>query len=272
MDGASAMTHDPTEQDLNAYIDGELSPEDSARVARAIAQDKSLAAQVASLTRVKSALSALNDELPRTVALPDPHRAVRWLGTAAALGLLIAAGIVLMITLAVLGRHDDRWYQQAVAEHSNWAREPALSNAREVDANLFLASVERFALPVQTPDLTSAGLRLTYLRYTAPTETLTEALHLGYTGRHGCKLTLWVSPAPPGLSTALIESRFNNLRGFRWRSGETAYALFATGMAEKRFTVIARKVHQATLNHQGFDEKTRVALKNASSTAPPCRA
>jgi len=262
----------PTEQDLNAYIDGELSPEDNARVARAIAQDKSIAAEVASLTRVKSALSALGDDLPRSVTLPDPHRAVRWLGIAAALGILAAVGIVSLMTLATLGREDDGWYRQAMAEHSKWAREAASPEAREVDANLFLASVEQFGLPVQTPDLTSAGLRLTYLRYFTQTETLAGGLHLGYTGQHGCKLTLWTSPAPSGLGTALIESRFNNLRGFRWRAGETAYALFATGMAEQRFTVIAQKAHQATLHHQGFDEKTRVALMNASSSAPPCHA
>lgn len=266
------MTDRPTEQDLNAYIDGELSPEDVARVAHAIAHDKSIAARVAALTRVKSSLTALADELPRSVALPDPHRAFRWLGAAAALGIVVAVGVVSMITFAVLDRQDDGWYRRAAAEHSNWAVEPAPPHAREVDANLFLASVERLGLPVQTPDLFSAGLRLTYLRYIAPSETLAGALHLGYTGQHGCKVTLWVSPAPPGLGTALIESRFDNLRGFRWRSGDTAYALFATGMAENRFTLIARKVHQATLRQQGFDEDTRVALKNASTNAPPCQA
>lgn len=266
------MTDRPTEQDLNAYIDGELSPEDDARVARAVAEDKVIANRVASLTRVKSALNALGEDLPRSVALQDPHRTIRWLGAAAALGLLVAVGVVLMISHALLGRQDDGWYQRALAHHSDWVRDPALPDAREVDANLFLAGIERFGHTVQTPDLTTAGLRLTYLQYVAPTETRAAALHLGYTGRRGCKVTLWVSTAPPGLGTSLVESRFDNLRGFRWRSGKTAYALFATGMAESRFTVIARKVHQSTLRQQGFDEETRMALKNASARVPPCHA
>lgn len=261
-----------TDQDLNAYIDGELSPQHGAKVARAIAEDPEIAARVASLTRLKSALNGLAEEMPRPVALPDPHRTIRWLGIAASAGLFVAVGIVMLISYTPLGHQDDAWYREALAEHTNWVRDPALPDAREVDANLFLASIERFGLPVQTPDLTSARLRLTYLRYRPATETAAAALHLGYTGRHGCKVTLWASAAPEGLGTALTESRVDNLRGFLWRSGETGYALFATGMAERRFTVIASKVYEATRDRRGFDEDTRMALTGASSGAPPCRA
>ncbi len=266
------MSERPTEQELNAYIDGELSPQDDARIARAIARDPAIAAQVAALTRLKSALSGLAEESPRTVVLPDPHRSIRWLGIAASLGLLVALGVVMLTLFAPFGGQADDWYREAMTEHVLWASDPARPDAREVDANLFLASVERFGLPVQTPDLGSAGLRLTYLQYFPQTDTAIAALHLGYTGRRGCKVTLWVSAAPDGLATELLESRHDDLRGFRWRSGETAYALFATGMAESRFTVIANKVYEATRQQRGFDEETRMALRSASTRVPPCRA
>jgi anti-sigma factor RsiW len=266
------MIERPTEQDLNAYVDSELSPQDDARVAQAIAQDPNIAARVATLTRLKSALSSLASEVPSARALPVSRRSTGWLGIAASVGLLIAVGAAMLTGLTRFGQDDDGWYREALAGHTDWARDPSLPDAREVDANLFLASVERFGLPVQTPDLTSASLRLTYLRYLAATETAATALHLGYTGRRGCKVTLWVSAAPEGLGTALSESRVGKLRGFRWRSGETAYALFATGMAERRFTVIANKVYEATREQRGFDDGTRMALKNASSGVPPCQA
>ena len=267
------MAERPTEQDLNAYIDGELSPRDDARVARAIAQDPKIAARVASLTRLKSALSGLTDEdgMHRPVVLPYSQRPLRWRRVAASVGFLVAAGVALLALFPPFGAGDDGWYREALAEHTDWALDPALPDAQEVDANLFLASVDRFGLPVQTPDLTSAGLRLTYLRYYPATETAAAALHLGYTGRRGCKVTLWVSAAPEDLGTALSESRVDNLRGYRWRSGATAYALVATGMAERRFTVIAGKVYEATRSRRGFDEETRMALRSASTSVPPCR-
>jgi hypothetical protein len=227
---------------------------------------------VASLTRLKSALSGLRDEMPRTVALPRSHRSIRWPALAASVGLLIAAGVAILTGFMPFGQEDNGWYREALAEHADWARDPALPGAEVVDANLFLANVERFDLPVQTPDLTSASLRLTYLHYYPATESAAAALHLGYTGQRGCKVTLWVSAGAEGLGTALTESRVDSLRGFRWRSGETAYALFATGMAERRFTVIANKVYEATQTRRGFDEDTRIALKSASTSVPPCRA
>ena len=60
--------------------------------------------------------------------------------------------------------------------------------------------------------------------------------------------------------------------GYRWRVGRVAYALFATGMAEARFSMIAGKVYKSTREHRGFDEETRMALNQASTTAPPCAA
>ncbi len=138
------MDERTTEQDLNAYIDGELSPEHDARVARAIAENPAIAARVASLTRLKSALSSLSNQPPRAVQLPDSYRSVRWLGIAASLGLLVVVGVVMLTMFTPLGRQDDGWYREALVQHANWALDPARPDAREVDANLFLASVARF--------------------------------------------------------------------------------------------------------------------------------
>lgn len=266
------MVERPTDKELNAYVDAELSPQDDARVAQAIAQDPSLAARVASLTRLKSTLSVLTDDLPRPSPLPDPRRSIRWLSVAASAAILLVAGIVLSMTSSLLGPEDDGWYREAVAEHKSWALTPAAPDAPKVDANLFLAGLEELGLPVQTPDLSSAGLRLTYLQVLPSTDKVATALHLGYTGRHGCKVTLWATAAPAALGIRPIESRDGDLRGFRWRSGETAYALFATGMAEGRFAVIVDKVYEATQRRRGFDAETRMALRRATTDAPPCRA
>lgn len=266
------MTEFPTEEMLNAYVDGELSPADDARVAEAIAQDSNLATRVAHLSRIKSALAELSEHPPRAIQFPRNRWSKAALAVAASFGLMVAIASVLLTGLLNLGPQGDNWYQLAAATHAEWAREPASPSAKEVDANLYLASIDRLNLQVHAPDLTSAKLRLTYLKFHQANEETQAAMHLGYTGRRGCRLTLWVTRAPLSMNTDLVESREGKLRSFRWRVGKIAYALFATGMAEQRYAMIADKVYQATRVRHGFDEETRMALNEATRNAPPCSA
>ena len=262
------MSDRPTREELNAYVDGELSAQDDARIAEAIAREPGLADRVAALTRLKSALAETAEAPARPIVLPRSGWSRGMLAVAASVALLIMVSVATGI--ALFGTEDANWFDEARNIHTDWARYPASPEARKVDADSLLVSLDRIDLPVHTPDLTSARLRLTYLEFYAETENALAAIHLGYTGRRGCRVTLWVTAAPRTLTTALMESRDGKLRGYRWRVGRVAYALFATGMAESRFTMIAGKVYKSTREHRGFDEETRMALNHASTTAPPC--
>lgn len=261
-----------TEELLNAYVDGELSPEDDARVAKAIARDPVLAARVATLSRVKSALAGLAGAPADPIHLPGRRRPRAMLAIAASVALLAAVMSSMLTDQLWYGGDDNGWHQEAATAHADWALEPTAPDAREVDANLYLASLDRLNLPFQAPDLTSAKLRLTYLKLYEADTVFPAALHLGYTGRRGCQLTLWVTASPRTLETDLTEFREGKMRSFRWRQDKIAYALFATGMAENRFTMIADKVHEATRKMRGFDDETRMALREVSGKAPPCAA
>lgn len=260
----------PTREELNAYVDGELSARDDARIAEAIAREPGLADRVAALTRLKSVLAETAEAPAKPILLPRPGWSRGMLAVAASIGLLIMVSVA--SGLALFGTENADWFDEARNIHADWALYPAAPEAREVDANSLLVSLDRIDLPVHTPDLTSARLRLTYLEYYRETEDAPAAIHLGYTGRRGCRVTLWVTTAPQTLTTALTESRDGKLRGYRWRVGRVAYAMFATGMAEARFTMIADKVYKSSREHRGFDEETRMALNHASTTAPPCAA
>lgn len=266
------MSDYPTEELLHAYVDGELSPGDDARVAQAIAQDPRLARRVATLSRVKLALSGLAVAPPTQVRLPNLRWSRAMLAVAASVGLLVAVLSGMLTGLFHFGGGVEHWARQAAIAHAEWASVPASPDATEVDANLYLASMDRLKLPVHAPDLTSAKLWLTYLKLIEAEGEHPAALHLGYTGRHGCRLTLWVTAAPHGADTGLSEFREGNTRSFRWNQDRIAYALFATGMAEDRFTMIAVKVHEATRKMRGFDDETRMALQEVSGKAPPCAA
>lgn len=266
------MNDYPLEEMLSAYVDGELSPEDDARVADAIARSPRLAARVATLSRVKSSLSGLAVEPSRKINLPRKKWSKAMVAVAASGGLFVAVMSALLTSYLSFGGDQGGWYEMAAATHGEWAKEPAVPNAREVDANMYLASVSRLHLPVYAPDLTDARLRLTYIRFMKSDGATPAALHLGYTGRRGCRVTLWVTGAPKSMSTDLTETRDGKLRGFRWRADGVAYGLFATGMAEQRFTTIAEKVYEATTQSHGFDDGMRMALNEASRSAPPCAA
>jgi anti-sigma factor RsiW len=266
------MKQYPSDEMLNAYVDGELSPEDDARVAEAIAQFPSLAARVATLSQVKSTLSGLAVTPPQRIHIPRSRWSKAMLAAAASLTFFLVVMSGLISKISDPAQDQDYWYRVAAATHAQWVLEPARPNAKEVDANLYLASADRLNLPIRAPDLTSARLRLTYLQFYDAEGEMPAAMHLGYTGRHGCRLSLWITAAPAGLSKDLAEIREGPMRSFRWRAGKVAYALFATGMAEQRFTMIADKVYQATRARKGFNDETRTALNEVSRRAPPCAA
>ena len=158
--------NDPvTEEMLNAYVDGELSPDDDARMAQAIARDPGLAARVATLSRVKSALSGLAVEPAERIHLPSHPWSKAMLAVAASVGLFVAVMSGVVTGFLHFGDDQGNWYREAAIAHAEWAFEPSAPDAREVDANLFLASMDRLNLPAQAPDLTSAKLRLTYLKF-----------------------------------------------------------------------------------------------------------
>ena len=261
-----------TEELLNAYVDGELSTEDDARVAKAIARDPALAARVATLSRVKASLSGLAGEPVDPIHLPGRRRPRAMLAIAASVALLAAVTSSMLTDHPWFEGDSNGWHQEAATAHAEWALQPLSPDIIEINGNLDLANTDRLGLPFQAPDLTSAKLRLTYLKLYEADTVFPAALHLGYTGRRGCRLTLWVTAAPRTLEIALTEFREGKMRSFRWRQGKIAYALFATGMAESRFTMIADKVHEETRKMRGFDDETRMALREVSGKAPPCAA
>jgi hypothetical protein len=122
------------------------------------------------------------------------------------------------------------------------------------------------------PDLTSAKLRLTYLRLHEKATVNGPALHLGYTGRRGCRLSLWITltPTMPDAEPRAFEEPA--IIAYHWRTNGIGYGLLATGMDKRRFRLIADSVFESSRRQRGFDDRTRYALRQASDVAPPCGA
>ncbi len=262
----------PTEQQLNAYVDGELPPDEHALVAESIARDRELASCVATLSRLKSSLATLAGAPPQTIQMPTRSGLPTAAGLAACFVFCVVAIMLLVQATRSPGPDTEAWYRFADEAHARWVALPAGAGLREIDADLYLTSVDRINLPVHAPSLSSAGLRLTYLRFHESARGRSAALQLGYSGRRGCRVTLWVTPTPAALDSALVETRTGRTRRFSWRSGDAGYVLLTTGMAEARFSMIAKNVYEATRSLRGFDQETRLALDGITRAAPPCAA
>jgi anti-sigma factor RsiW len=267
----------PSDEFLNAYVDGELSPHDRAWVAHAIATDPGIADKVAALARLKSVVAGLGDDRPLSLKDLGPTRSAR---PRAASGIAASvAAVVLIAGLAAGGYWGWRTTKAAalVAEaksrHLAWLAEDIAADADGDIARIIRAALRRQRIPAHIPDMGSAKLTLSDVATFEDARAGTPgAMQLRYTGRRGCRVSLWLSHGSSSLATTLTESDDGRSRGFYWRVDTVSYALFATGMDTKRFTLLARNVYEATRDHREPPPQHARELRVATDTAAPCRA
>ncbi len=272
----------PSWETLNAYVDGELPVGKAAEVARALARDRSLADQVACLTQLKAAVQETVRNLEDTIDTVVPGRLRRnWRPVALAASLLLAAAVGLAaIFIPRQGERPEAWVIQAHALHDAWVVAPevtplGIGGVVLVEQAQAQAGGTRF-LRAYLPDLTSAKLTLTRVE----TVTLPQggglaggvALHAGYRGTRGCKVSLLILPGGETLPRALTRRDDAALRAFAWRAGSLGYLLVAEGMDEARLQLIAATVYRTTLENSPFDAETRTALRESRDRSAPCLA
>jgi anti-sigma factor RsiW len=267
-------TRRPDWQTLNAYVDGELSAAEAAEVARALADDRALAEQVASLSRLKASVQDLGEGIE--IALPGPRRRA-WRPAALAASLVVALAIGLAAALVPWPGSDlPAWLAQARALHEAWNMAEDQAAAAPAAGGVVLVALSQLGpegyLKAYLPDLSSARLRLSHLEIVALPGARGEALHAGYRGTRGCKVSLLMLADGAALPKELTRHDEGGLRTYAWRTGGPGYLLVAEGMDEARLALIAETVHRATLEHSPFDVETRTALRESRARSKPCLA
>jgi len=265
----------PDLQLINAYIDGELSSAEAAAVASALAHDRALAQRVAVLSHLKATVQA-SLEAPRIElaggAAPCAPRTRHVMAMAAC-----AAVLVLVVLGAAMGRPwwSGREAPAALARawelHAAWSRQSEASNQRAPAGGTVLAALEAVGPRVYLPDLSSARLTLDSLRIVR-LDGEAKALHAGYLGTRGCRISLVVVPDTSDISTDLTLFESTAGRAYVWRSGGHSYFLLAEGMDPTRFALIADSIYRASLEMNPFDAETRTALRDSRERSAPCRA
>jgi len=231
---------------LNAYVDGELTPAEVSDVARAAGDDPAVAEQIALLYKVKSGAHAAVPPAPEDLAsVMPPHLPARfgWRRGVAAAVLVLAVLLAgaLWWSAPMQQPASDAVFASARALHERWLLN---DKGGQVETTpVVLAAVRRFgALPV-VPDLESTGLEIATVGvFHRPDKPM---LQIGYRGHHGCHLSLFVvADRTLANSAGVIPQGLE--RTFAWQVGDLGYLLYALGMDQGRFDLIAEKVESAT--------------------------
>ncbi len=259
----------PSWETLNAYVDGELPAAEAAAVARALAENGSLAGRVATLARLKATVEDSVEAVD--IALPAPRRRA-WRPAALAASLALALAIGAALYLAPWGGADHpALLAEAQTVHEAWAGTDETAPA-PIGAGIVLAALHNAGPGAYLPDLTAARLSLARIEpVTLPSQD-GPALHIGYRGTRGCRVSLLVVAGGAALPVAFTRYDDGPARSYAWRTGTHGYLLTATGMDEARLALIARTVHRASLEHSPFDGETRSALAESRERSVPCQA
>ncbi len=270
----------PSWETLNAYVDGELPAGEAAEVAQALARDRKLADRVVCLTQLKAAVQETVRNLEETIVIVMPGRLRRgWRPVALAASLVLAAAVGLAaIFMPRQGEPPEAWVIQAHALHDAWIVAPDVTPLG-IGGVVLMAQAQaggKGYLRAYLPDLTSAKLILTRVEtVTLPQDSGLAggvALHAGYRGSRGCKVSLLILPGGETLPRELTRRDDAALRVFAWQTGSLGYLLVAEGMDEARLELIAATVHRTTLEHSPFDAETRTALRESRDRSAPCLA
>ncbi len=249
--------------DLQAYVDEELTPERRAEVDAHLAQSPDDAERVSAYRRQNRALRAAlagvgNEAVPASMLaiLQDrpPVREITWLPRAAAAVLLLAIGGALggalgwgYDKLALFGLEEKRFLREAVAAHQVYAADRR--HAVEVAAieRDYLQSwlTQRLGVPIMAPDLSEAGLSLLGGRLLSTVHG--PAALLVYETREGERVTCYITAEAKRLAPGKVYLEDEATVALAWPTSNLAYAVSGAASRERLAEiagVVNRKLKQ----------------------------
>jgi anti-sigma factor RsiW len=247
----------PTDEDLNAYADGQLAADRAAAVGAALTRDPALLARVADIRAQNEALRAalapmLAEAIPArlleaTMAPPAPAARPRWLGPAFAAAATLVVGVALgwfgrEVTLERAGT-PTTFARAAAVTHALYSadqRRPVEVWANE-EKGLVTWLTRRLGVQAHAPDLNAVGYALVGGRLVAGNDRPTALLM--YENADKERLTLqWRKTGPGTGETAFRYAIEDGVGVFYWVDDECAYAL--TGKLDRsQLLAVARVVY-----------------------------
>jgi hypothetical protein len=261
----------PSFEELNAYVDNELPADRAADVAYFIAEDVTIARNVAALARLRSTIPEAVDvpalDLP---SMKQPHHPrTAWLVAASVGFLLLVSGATFFSMHEQAAR--SHWLETAMSTHNSWhlpegdGAEGSATSIRET------ADQGENLIGAYIPDLSASKLSVVFVD-TSPDSLVLPAIVVGYAGTRGCKVTLLATTEKTDNHGEFRFLTEGEISAYGWRTGKMEYLLIAQGMDRERFDLIAESVYRASTERLPFDEETRTALLESRRKSMPCMA
>ena len=255
---------------LNAYVDGELSANENADVANAIALDPDLARQFATLSTLKATLAAANCSHDELYDIDLPSTEKTWLPWAAASVIAITVGAIL--AWLIVGNNfllPIDGIQLAEKAHTEWLRETT-STADHNLQQISVPNLDYLHINAYVPDLSGVNLAFSGIRKISSGKS--RGMHIGYLGPSGCMVSLVVLNKPMGLSDELASFESDQHLLYGWQVKQTVFYLLAYKMDPQRLAKVARVVNKLTRERLPLDPESIIALNEARSSSKPCLA
>lgn len=264
------MSHyEPSDNELNAYVDAELDAATRTQVAEAIAADGKVARKVARLTALKAALPEAIPALPvidldaqarPSAKKPPPYKR---LAIAASLLVAIAVGTLAAIQVSEMVASGETWRSAAQTQHLIWAE----SSKSDESPELLPAASDTAHLIA--PDLSAAELRL--IAFDRIKLRNFDAVRMGYAGTRGCRVSLYILDSnTPSQRPEFAWSK--STEAAEWLAGRRRYVLLSVGMDPKRFKHLAQTLELMIREPKQFDAESKQQLADAKQVSRPCAA
>ena len=243
----------PTEDEIQALVDGRLDPARRAEVEAWLSENPDEAARVAELRDISGAVEQvyghlLERPIParfQNAAAPSMARSPVW--RVAAMIVLVAMGAAggwfANDAVGPGGDPNVNLARGAVKAHQMYARE--VRHAVEVpaseEAHLVAWLSKRLDAPLRAPNLDVQGYRLVGRRL-LPASDSGPAAQFMYEAESGERLTLYVEQNLTG-ETAFRFTEYDDVSAFWWKDGPLAYVLIGRGGRDSLLT-LARATYQ----------------------------
>lgn len=248
---------------LNAYVDGELPPDEAAAIAEAVVRDRMLARRVAAISALKAAIHDSAPPYPGPAELPPRRPRLMRQRLAAAAAVLVLALLGTTAWLAELHR-DPQGITLAERVHQQWLAARAKGLNDQAGAVL-QARLDALRL-AYVPDLTQVGLVFDSVRQIGAG----RGLHVGYRGPRGCVVSLVVLEGAGDRDIPLTPLSRDGHTAWSWTTGGASFYLLAPAMDPVRLTRTAEVVQRVTRARLPLDSEAILALARSRNGTAPC--